>query len=86
MPLPFLSARDLVKTYGERVVLAGVEEPDAGKVDRPPDTGFLRQELPFGGAARVLAEVSDTAAFVASDHAGAMTGTVANMTCGAIVD
>jgi NAD(P)-dependent dehydrogenase (short-subunit alcohol dehydrogenase family) len=33
-----------------------------------------------------LAEVADTAAFVASDHAGAMTGAVVNLTCGAIVD
>jgi 3-oxoacyl-[acyl-carrier protein] reductase len=33
-----------------------------------------------------LAEVADTAAFIASDHAGAMTGAVVNLTCGAIVD
>lgn len=33
-----------------------------------------------------LAEVADTAAFVVSDHAGAMTGAVVNLTCGAIVD
>jgi len=33
-----------------------------------------------------LAEVADTAAFVASHHAGAMTGSVVNLTCGAIVD
>jgi NAD(P)-dependent dehydrogenase (short-subunit alcohol dehydrogenase family) len=33
-----------------------------------------------------LAEVADTAAFVASDYAGAMTGAVINLTCGAIVD
>jgi macrolide transport system ATP-binding/permease protein len=73
---PLLSARDLAKSYGTRVVLDGVgldaapgqriglvgengsgkstllrllggqEEPDAGSVVRPPDTGFLRQELP----------------------------------------
>ena len=29
-----------------------------------------------------LAEVADTAAFLASDRAGAITGTVANLTCG----
>ncbi len=33
-----------------------------------------------------LAEVAETAAFMASDKAGAMTGTVANLTCGALVD
>lgn len=33
-----------------------------------------------------LAEVAGTAAFVASDRAGAMTGAVVNLTCGAIVD
>jgi 3-oxoacyl-[acyl-carrier protein] reductase len=30
--------------------------------------------------------VADVAAFMASDRAGAMTGTVANMTCGLLVD
>ncbi|GAA3435960.1 macrolide transport system ATP-binding/permease protein [Kutzneria kofuensis] len=29
-------------------LLAGDEEPDAGTVSRPPDCGFLLQELPFG--------------------------------------
>jgi 3-oxoacyl-[acyl-carrier protein] reductase len=33
-----------------------------------------------------LAEVGNVAALMASDHAGPMTGTVANMTCGHIVD
>jgi 3-oxoacyl-[acyl-carrier protein] reductase len=33
-----------------------------------------------------LAEVANTAVFLASDHAGAMTGTVANLTCGALLD
>lgn len=33
-----------------------------------------------------LAEVADTAAFAASDGAGAMTGAVLNLTCGAITD
>ena len=33
-----------------------------------------------------LAEVADTAAFLASDRAGAMTGTVANVSAGGIVD
>jgi 3-oxoacyl-[acyl-carrier protein] reductase len=33
-----------------------------------------------------LSEVAETAAFLASDHAGAITGTVANLTCGMSVD
>jgi enoyl-[acyl-carrier-protein] reductase (NADH) len=33
-----------------------------------------------------LAEVADTAAFLASDRAGAMTATVANLSAGAIAD
>jgi 3-oxoacyl-[acyl-carrier protein] reductase len=33
-----------------------------------------------------LAEVGETAAFLASDDAGAITGAVVNLTCGAIVD
>lgn len=33
-----------------------------------------------------LAEVADYAAFVASDRAGAMTGAIANLTCGSLVD
>jgi enoyl-[acyl-carrier-protein] reductase (NADH) len=33
-----------------------------------------------------LAEVADTAAFVASDGAGAMTGTVVNLSAGSITD
>jgi 3-oxoacyl-[acyl-carrier protein] reductase len=33
-----------------------------------------------------LAQVADTAVFLASDQAGAMTATVANLTCGAVTD
>lgn len=33
-----------------------------------------------------LSDVAETAAFLASDRAGAMTGTVVNLTCGAVVD
>jgi NAD(P)-dependent dehydrogenase (short-subunit alcohol dehydrogenase family) len=33
-----------------------------------------------------LAQVADYAAFVASDRAGAMTGAIANLTCGSLVD
>jgi 3-oxoacyl-[acyl-carrier protein] reductase len=33
-----------------------------------------------------LEEVARVAAFMASDHASAMTGTIANLTCGSIMD
>jgi NAD(P)-dependent dehydrogenase (short-subunit alcohol dehydrogenase family) len=42
--------------------------------------GTLRKRLP------TLSEVAETAAFLASDRAGAMTGTVANLSGGALVD
>jgi 3-oxoacyl-[acyl-carrier protein] reductase len=38
------------------------------------------------GRLPLLAEVSRTVVFAASDHAGAMTGAVLNLSCGAIVD
>ncbi len=49
------------------------------------DTQYLVDGTALGRLPR-LAEVADTAAFVASDRAGAMTGAVVNLTCGAIVD
>jgi 3-oxoacyl-[acyl-carrier protein] reductase len=44
------------------------------------EEGTLLRRLP------TLAEVANVAAFMASDQANAMTATVANLTCGAIVD
>jgi NAD(P)-dependent dehydrogenase (short-subunit alcohol dehydrogenase family) len=44
------------------------------------EQGTLLKRLP------TLAEVADTAAFIASDRAGAMTATVANVSAGAITD
>jgi 3-oxoacyl-[acyl-carrier protein] reductase len=38
------------------------------------------------GRLPTLAEVANAATFVASDRAGAMTGTVVNLTCGSVVD
>jgi len=43
-------------------------------------SGTLLKRLP------TLAEVAGAAVFLASDLAGAMTGTIANLTCGALVD
>jgi len=44
------------------------------------EQGTLLKRLP------TLAEVADTAAFVASDRAGAMTATVANLSAGSFAD
>ncbi|MQA08368.1 MAG: ATP-binding cassette domain-containing protein [Pseudonocardiaceae bacterium] len=41
-------------------LLSGAEEPDSGDVFRPPDLGFLLQELPFG-MERTIADVLDDA-------------------------
>jgi macrolide transport system ATP-binding/permease protein len=40
-------------------LLAGVEEPDDGVVERPADCGFLWQELPFAPAATVRDVLDD---------------------------
>jgi enoyl-[acyl-carrier-protein] reductase (NADH) len=42
--------------------------------------GTLLKSLP------TLSEIAETAAFLASDRSGAMTGTVLNMSAGALVD
>ncbi|MFG2290234.1 ABC-F family ATP-binding cassette domain-containing protein [Streptomyces sp. NPDC048595] len=41
-------------------ILAGADEPDSGRVVRPPDLGFLHQEMPFDAGA-TLADVLDDA-------------------------
>ncbi|MET9351912.1 ABC-F family ATP-binding cassette domain-containing protein [Streptomyces sp. NPDC006617] len=41
-------------------LLAGVDEPDSGSVVRPPDLGFLHQEMPYE-AGSTLADVLDDA-------------------------
>jgi 3-oxoacyl-[acyl-carrier protein] reductase len=33
-----------------------------------------------------LAEVAECAAFIASDRAGPMTGTITNLTCGSLIE
>ncbi|WP_017574689.1 ABC-F family ATP-binding cassette domain-containing protein [Nocardiopsis kunsanensis] len=43
-------------------LLAGVEEPDAGNIERPDDTGFLHQELPYGAEATLGGVVDDALA------------------------
>ena len=67
-------SRDVFRPVAERADLT-IEQMLAGAA-----AGTLLKRLP------TLAEVAYVAAFMASDRAGAMTGTVANMTCGALVD
>ncbi|MGW5558163.1 ABC-F family ATP-binding cassette domain-containing protein [Micromonospora sp. NPDC003944] len=40
-------------------VLAGVDVPDSGSVTRPPDVGFLHQELPFGPSTTIATVLDD---------------------------
>ncbi len=67
-------SRDVFRLVAERGGTT-VDEMLAGAAG-----GTLLKRLP------TLAEVVNTAVFVASDQAGAMTGTVANLTCGFRVD
>jgi NAD(P)-dependent dehydrogenase (short-subunit alcohol dehydrogenase family) len=57
----------------------------AGKVTRDDFIASLA-EMTLLKRLPALAEVGDVAALMASDYASSMTGAVANMTCGAIVD
>lgn len=79
---------------------AVVDAPAAGsytgELFRPMASGGGQsvQEFLEGGLAQgtllkrlpTLSEVAETAAFLASDRAGAMTGTIANLSAGALVD
>jgi NAD(P)-dependent dehydrogenase (short-subunit alcohol dehydrogenase family) len=77
---------------------AVVDAPAAGSYTndlfKPAAGGGSVQEFLEGGLAPgtllrrlpTLAEVAETAAFLASDRAGAMTGTVVNLSAGALVD
>lgn len=70
-----------VRVVGLRPNFTPETAPEVSEQDLQP---VLKDTL-LGRLPR-LAEVADTAAFIASDHAGAMTGAVVNPTCGAIVD
>lgn len=67
-------SREVFRPMAERAGTT-VEDMLAGAAN-----GTLLKRLP------TLAEVGSVAAFMASDGAGAMTGTVANMSCGLLVD
>jgi NAD(P)-dependent dehydrogenase (short-subunit alcohol dehydrogenase family) len=52
----------------------------------PPQAAASLAAETLLGRLPTLAETANTAAFLVSDHAGAMTGTIANLTCGTVVD
>jgi 3-oxoacyl-[acyl-carrier protein] reductase len=53
-----------------------------------PETPLIEANFAAAALKRLptLAEVADTAAFVASDRAGAMTATIVNLSAGSIAD
>lgn len=67
-------SRDVFRPVAERAGMT-VEAMLAAAADSTP-----LKRLP------TLAEVGSVAAFMASDHVAAMTGTIANMSCGALLD
>ena len=67
-------ASEVFRPFAERAGIT-VEAMLAGAAD-----ATLLKRLP------TLAEVAEVAAFMASDRASAMTGTVANMSCGLLLD
>ncbi|WP_439657154.1 ABC-F family ATP-binding cassette domain-containing protein [Lentzea sp. HUAS TT2] len=50
-------------------LLAGTDQPDGGTVVRPPDLGFLHQEMPFPDSATVAQVVDDALAEAREDLA-----------------
>lgn len=75
---------EAVNTSHTGEVFAAVAERAGTTVDamlaERARTATLLKRLP------TLAEVADFAAFIASDRAGAMTGAIANLSCGSLVD
>jgi NAD(P)-dependent dehydrogenase (short-subunit alcohol dehydrogenase family) len=75
---------DAVALSGSREVFEGFSRrvgiPVAEMLEKHARTATLLGRLPR------LAEVAEFAAFAASDRAGPMTGAIANLTCGSMVD
>jgi 3-oxoacyl-[acyl-carrier protein] reductase len=75
---------DAVEHSGAREVFEGV-----AKIVGVPMHEMIAEHVRTAtllGRGPKLAEVADYAAFVASDRAGAMTGAIANLTCGSLTD
>ncbi|MET9633231.1 ABC-F family ATP-binding cassette domain-containing protein [Lentzea sp. NPDC006480] len=50
-------------------LLAGIDQPDGGTVARPPDLGFLHQEMPFAESVTVAEVIDDALAEAREDLA-----------------
>jgi NAD(P)-dependent dehydrogenase (short-subunit alcohol dehydrogenase family) len=74
------AAGSYTKELFEPMAAAGGQSVEDMLTDGGMVQGTLLKRLP------VLSEVAETAAFLASDRAGAITGTVANLSAGALVD
>ena len=72
--------KDLFKTTAEYKEKGNGQSIEKWLPDSPMTRSTLLKRLP------TLSEVAETAAFIASDGAGAMTGAVVNLSCGAVVD
>jgi 3-oxoacyl-[acyl-carrier protein] reductase len=75
---------DAVEQSGAREVFEGVAKIN-GVAMHEMISEYCRTSTLLGRGAR-LAEVAEYAAFAASDRAGAMTGAIANLTCGSMTD
>lgn len=72
--------KELFKTQASYKESAGGQPVAEWLPNSPMAQGTMLKRLP------TLLEVAETAAFLASDRAGAMTGTVADLSCGTVVD
>lgn len=72
--------RDIFKTLASYKETANGQPVEEWLPNSPMAESTMFKRLP------TLSEVAETAAFLASDRAGAMTGVVANLSCGAVVD
>lgn len=72
--------KDMFKTHAAYKEDAGNRSVSDWLPDSPMAQDTLLKRLP------TLSEVAETAAFIASDGAGAMTGAIVNLSCGALVD
>ena len=82
-------SRSLAGELGPQGIRVVCLRPDAIPETWPADAAEVRTYMENGtvlGRLPTLEEVANAAVFMASDRASAMTGTIANLTCGSIMD
>ncbi len=82
-------SRSLAGELGPQGIRVVCLRPDAIPETWPADATEVRTYMENGtvlGRLPTLEEVANAAVFMASDRASAMTGTIANLTCGSIMD